>query len=184
MALFGKRKPVDLPAAELEPAQQIMPEDLPAGAAAAPALMPEQKTEKKRKKRSKPQDRTRLTRNKVVQIRLTEDEVTELKAAAGAAGMSMADYIMAGVNKSRRITLPGGGQILHELNKEGNNLNQAVMICHAAAKDGREPDITALLQAAERIEQAAQDLIDLQRRWEIEMSKEVTTNADREMQGE
>jgi hypothetical protein len=184
MALFGKKKPVDLPAAELEPAQQIMLEDPPAGAAAAPALMPEQKTEKKRKKRNKPQDRTRLTRNKVVQIRLTEDEVAELKAAAGAADMSMADYIMAGLNQSRRITLPGGGQILHELNKEGNNLNQAVMICHAAVKEEREPDITALLQAAERIEQAAQDLIDLQRRWDIEMSKEVKPDADREMQGE
>lgn len=183
MALFGKRKPVDLPAAELEPAQQIMPEDLPAGAAAAPASEPEMKTEK-RKKRSKPQDRTRLTRNKVVQIRLTEDEVTELKAAAGAAGMSMADYIMAGLNQSRRITLPGGGQILHELNKEGNNLNQAVMICHAAAKDGREPDIAALQKAADRIEQAAQDLIDLQRRWDIEMSKEVTPDADNEVRGE
>ena len=184
MALFGKRKPVDLPAAELEPARQIMPEDLPAGAAAAPASAPELKTEKKRKKRSKPQDRTRLTRNKVVQIRLTEDEVTELKAAAGAAGMSMADYIMAGVNQSRRITLPGGGQILNELNKEGNNLNQAVMICHAAAKDGREPDIAALQKAADRIEQAAQDLIDLQRRWDIEMSKEVTPDADNEVRGE
>lgn len=184
MALFGKKKPVDLPAAELEPAQQIMLEDPPAGAAAAPALMPEQKTEKKRKKRSKPQDRTRLTRNKVVQIRLTEDEVAELKAAAGAADMSMADYIMAGLNQSRRITLPGGGQILHELNKEGNNLNQAVMICHAAVKEEREPDITALLQAAERIEQAAQDLIDLQRRWDIEMSKEVKPDADNEVRGE
>lgn len=176
MALFGKKKPVDLPAAELTPAQQIMPEDPPAE--------PDLKTEKKRKRRGKPQDRTRLTRNKVAQIRLTEDEVTELKAAAAAADMSIADYIMAGVNKSRRITLPGGGQILHELNKEGNNLNQAVMICHAAVKDGREPDIAALQQAAERIEQAAQDLIDLQRRWEIEMSKEVTMDADREMQGE
>ena len=184
MALFGKKKPVDLPAAELTPAQQIMLEDPPAGAAAAPALMPEQKTEKKRKKRSKPQDRTRLTRNKVVQIRLTEDEVAELKAAAGAADMSMADYIMAGLNQSRRITLPGGGQILHELNKEGNNLNQAVMICHAAVKEEREPDITALLQAAERIEQAAQDLIDLQRRWDIEMSKEVKPDADNEVRGE
>ena len=91
---------------------------------------------------------------------------------------------LAGMMESRSITLPGGGQILHELNKEGNNLNQAVMICHAAAKDGREPDIAALQKAAERIEQAAQDLIDLQRRWGIEMSKEVTANADREMQGE
>lgn len=184
MALFGKKNLVDLPAAELVPAQQIMPEDLLTEVAAAPALEPELKIEKKRKRRGKPQDRTRLTRNKMVQIRLTEEEVSALKSAAAAADMSMADYIMAGVNKSRRITLPGGGQILHELNKEGNNLNQAVMICHAAAKDGREPDTTALLQAAERIEQAAQDLIDLQRRWGIEMSKEVTANADREMQGE
>lgn len=39
-----------------------------------------------KKRRGKPQDRSKLTRNKMVQIRMTEKEVSRLKEAAAAAG--------------------------------------------------------------------------------------------------
>ena len=50
------------------------------------------KLEEKKKKRTIPQDNAKRTRNSQVKIRLTEEEVAELKAAASAAGISLEEF--------------------------------------------------------------------------------------------
>lgn len=137
--------------------------------------------EKKRKRRGKPQDRTKLTRNRVVQIRLTEDEVTKLKAAAAAEHMTLADFVMAGLGEPRRIVLPGGGQIWSELVKEGRNLNQALGLCHIAMRDGTPLDLQKLQDAAAQLTETQARLRELVTKWDLEISekvKEVSSDAD------
>lgn len=137
--------------------------------------------EKKRKRRGKPQDRTKLTRNRVVQIRLTEDEVTKLKAAAAAEQMTLADFVMAGLGEPRRIVLPGGGQIWSELLKEGRNLNQALAVCHLAMKDGKPLDLQQLQDAAARVTETQTRFRELVAKWDLDISgkvEEVPGDAD------
>lgn len=50
------------------------------------------KLEEKKKKRTILQDDAKRTRNSQVKIRLTEEEVAELKAAASAAGISLEEF--------------------------------------------------------------------------------------------
>lgn len=139
---------------------------------------------KNRKRRGKPQDRTKLTRNRVVQIRLTEDEVTRLKAAAAAEQMTLADFVMAGLGEPRRIVLPGGGQIWSELVKEGRNLNMALRLCNFAMKDGAPLDLQQLNEAAANVLKAQTELSALVSKWDLEISekvKEVSSDADSEV---
>lgn len=160
------------------------PEATPEIREVASDLQPEQTVEaelispdpakKKRKRRGKPQDYSKLTRNSQVKIRLTKDEVAKLKSAAAAANMSMADFVIAGIDQERRIVLPGGGQIRTELFREGKNLNQALMLCHIAIREGQQPDIAAVTAAAAKVEQNLDRLTELIGNWEIDISQKVT----------
>lgn len=161
---------------EVTPAPPIVtPEkQQPAPPAAAPApAEPAQETEKKKKRRGNPQDFSKLTRNSQVKVRLTEEEVAELKAAAAAADMSLADFIMAGVHESRRIVVPGGGQIRAELFRQGKNLNQAIMLCHRAIREGQHPDIAAVTTAAGKVSQGLDQLAAWIEKWDAEISQQV-----------
>lgn len=138
------------------------------------------------KKKRKPQDPSRLTRSSQVKIRLTEEEVAELKAAAAGAGMSMADYIMAGVHQSRRIVIPGGAQVRAELLRQGKNLNQALMLCHLAKLEGKPVNIALVVKAAEMVSRAAERAADVFLTWDADISEqmEVVVDADRQVRSE
>lgn len=125
-----------------------------------------------KKRRNIPQDDTRRTRASQVKIRLTEEEVIELKAAASEARMSMADYIMAGVHDSRRIVVPGAIDLRKELIVEGRNLNQAMVAAYAAKKEGQTVDIKAIESAARRVESGLGKLDALLIKWDAELTKE------------
>lgn len=153
-----------------QPAQPVAVE--PVKPAPVAPVEPEQ-TEQKKKRRGKPQDYTKLTRNSQVKIRLTEDEVAKLKSAAAAANMSMADFIMAGIDQERRIVLPGGGKIRTELYREGKNLNQALMLCHKAMREGQQPDIASVMAAVAKVEQNLDRLAELIGNWDIDISQKV-----------
>jgi predicted DNA binding CopG/RHH family protein len=127
---------------------------------------------KKKKRRGKPQDRSRLTRNKVVQLRLTEAEVATLKSAAAAAGMSMADYVMAGVHESRRIVMAGAIDLRTEMLREGNNLNQALMLAYAARKEGRPADMERIQAAVAKVESNLDRMAELQEKWDADLTEE------------
>ncbi len=137
-----------------------------------------------KKRRGRPQDMSRLTRNKVVQVRLTEEEVAKLKSAAAAADMSVADFVMSGIEQSRRIVIPGAGQIYAELLRQGSNLNQALKVCHQARLDGQYVDPSGVIHAADRVDEGIDRLLELIQVWGAEISKEVTEDANHEMRSE
>lgn len=172
-------------AEEVTPAAPTVTENapaMPAAKAPEPAEpVPAQETEKKKKTRTKPQDFSKLTRNKVVQIRMTEDEIAQLKAAAADANMSMADFIMAGIHQERKVILPGGGNIWEQLQYLGRNLNQAQAQCNKAMKYDMAPDIDSVIRAANKVEEAIDQLLELKQTWDVKLSQEVKPNADSEM---
>lgn len=167
---FAKKKdtPEVTPAPPIVTPEEKQPQAQPAAAAPAEPAQ----TEKKKTRRGKPQDRSKLTRNKVVQIRLTEEEVAELKAAASAAGMSMADFVMAGVHESRRIVVPGAIDLRKELLREGNNLNQALMLAYAARKEGRPADLQSIQAAVAKVEDNLDQMAELLMKWDADLTEE------------
>ena len=160
-------------APEVTPAKPIVAleeKQLQAQPAVAAPAEPAQ-TEKKKSRRGKPQDRSKLTRDKMVQIRLTGEEVAELKAAATADGMSMADYIMAGVHESRRIVVPGAIDLRKELLREGNNLNQALILAYAARKEGRPADLQSIQAAVAKVEDNLDQMAELLMKWDVDLTQ-------------
>ena len=125
---------------------------------------------KEKTKRRKPQDRTKLTRNRQVQIRMTEQEVTIFKTAAKDSGMGLADFVLAGVNKSRRIVIPGAGELRAEVIRVGKNLNQAVMLAHYARQEGCRVDIGSIRTAAEKAEEAIDKMDNFITKWDINLT--------------
>lgn len=141
------------------------------------------------KKRAKPQDDTKRTRNSQVKIRLTVDEVAELKAAASAAGMSLADFVMAAAHDRKVIKLPGAIRLRKELIDEGRNLNQALRIAWLERKEGRPADLKAIQAAMAKVEQNLDRLGELILKWDIQLTeqtkpKEVNPDADNQVQGQ
>ena len=136
---------------------------------------------KENKKRRKPQDRTKLIRNRQVQIRLTEQEVSALKSAAKESEMTLADFVMSGVHQTRRIVVPGAGELRMEILRMGNNLNQALRLAHALRKEGKLIDIFSIEHAADRIEDALEKLQNWLIKWDVHITNKKGENADCEM---
>lgn len=131
----------------------------------------EEKVPKKR--RGKPQDYSKLKRNSQVKIRLTEEEVRRLKAAAADADMSMADYIMAGIDQSRRIVVTGAPELRKEVFRVGKNLNQSLMLAYTARKEGQPVDLQNLEKAAAKAEDVLEQLVELLIKWDAVLEKEI-----------
>lgn len=125
--------------------------------------------QKKKRRRKKPQDRSKLTRNKMVQIRMTAEEVAKLKAAAAAAGMSMADYIMAGIEQSRCVVVPGADDLRKEMVREGRNLNQALILAYRAQKEGQSADLRAIEDAAKKVDETIEKLDGWIQDWNVNL---------------
>lgn len=130
----------------------------------------EEKVPKKR--RGKPQDYSKLKRNSQVKIRLTEEEIRRLKAAAADADMSMADYIMAGIDQSRRIVVTGAPELRKEVFRVGKNLNQSLMLAYTARKEGQPVDLQNLEKAAAKAEDVLEQLVELLIKWDAVLEKE------------
>lgn len=122
------------------------------------------------KKRKKPQDRSKLTRNSQVQIRLTEEEVFALKTAAKENDMSLADFVMSGINQTRRIVVPGAGELRAEIIRVGNNLNQAVRIAHILRKEGKAVDAIGIELSADRAVDVLDELHIWLEKWDVDLA--------------
>lgn len=136
---------------------------------------PAEQEQKIKKKRRAPQDESKRKRNSQVKIRLTEEEVARLKAAAGDAGMSMADFIMAGIDHSRVVKVPGAAKIRKDLFRCGYNLNQAVKLGHIAKKEGKPVDIESILAAVEKMNDAFDRLDSFILKWDAYVADEFST---------
>ena len=117
-------------------------------------------------KRRKPQDRTKLTRNRVVQIRLTENEVAKLKEEARKSGMTLADFVMGGVSKRRQIVVQGAGELRAEIIRVGHNLNQALKLAYVLRKDGVQVDVARLEHAVSQVEETMEKLNNWKTMWD------------------
>lgn len=120
------------------------------------------KIEKKR--RSEPN----RVRNNSLRLRLSEDELALINERAAAAGVSRAEYIMRCVNGTPAVYLDGAKELLHELKKQGVNLNQAAKIANEL-HDTR--NLQALKIAISENQNARKMFVDFLEKWEIRLAK-------------
>lgn len=128
---------------------------------------------KTKKRRRKPQDRSKLTRNKAVQIRMTAEEVSRLKEAAAAAGMSMADFVMAGIEQRRVIKVPGAAKLRLELVRCHYGLNQANRLGNTAQKEGTPVDMGSILEASKKLGNVLGKIDDIVKKWDADITEEI-----------
>lgn len=171
MALWSRKKTLDQQPPEVTPVPAVTPEEEQPQAEPA--------AEETRKKRRK-QDLSKLTRNKVVQIRLTEEEVATLKGTASDAGMTLADFVMACCREKPIVTVTGVPELVLELRRQGTNLNQLARAANEQ-QDVRGLDLQA---AAAGAGMASQTVVDFCLRWEAEIQsmneKKVSQNGNNE----
>lgn len=139
----------------------------------SPITMDDDKTLQKEahpSKRRKPQDRSKLTRNSQVQIRLTEEEVATLKKAARENNMTLADFVMSGVSQTRRIVVPGAGDLRAEIIRVGNNLNQALRLAYIMRKEGKVIDVVSIEISADRAEEVLDKLQNWLNKWGADLT--------------
>ena len=117
-------------------------------------------------KRRKPQDRSKLTRNSQVQIRLTTEEVAVLKTAARENDMTLADYVMSSIHQRRKIVVPGAGELRSEIIRIGNNLNQALRLAYIQQKEGQKIDVNSIETAAVQAEAVLEKMQDWLTMWD------------------
>ena len=126
-----------------------------------------------KKRRGKPQDRSKLTRNKVVQIRMTEEEVSRLKEAAATADMSMADYILAGIEQRRVIKIPGAAKLRLEVIRCRHNLIQTNRLGNTANKEGTPVDMGSILETSKKIGDVLDQIDGFIRKWDADITEEI-----------
>ena len=86
--------------------------------------------------------------------------------------MSMADYIMAGIDQSRRIVVTGAPELRKEVFRVGKNLNQSLMLAYTARKEGQPVDLQNLEKAAAKAEDVLEQLVELLIKWDAVLEKE------------
>lgn len=108
-------------------------------------------------------------RNKTIQIRLTADEISELKAAAAAVDQSVADFVMAAArnNEKRVLVATELPQVLYELRKQGNNLNQLTRLANAI----KNIDSDSLKKAIEDCHKARIEIVELIKKYGIKLKE-------------
>lgn len=121
-------------------------------------------------KKRKPQDRSKLTRNRQVQIRLTDEEAFALRTAAKENQMTLADFILAGVNQSRRIVIPGAAPLRVEVIRVGRNLNQALAVARYAQQNGYTIDVAYLQNTVKKVESVIERLNNLITMWNVDLN--------------
>ena len=118
-------------------------------------------------KRRKPQDRSRLTRNSQVQIRLTKMEVATLKAAVKENDMTLADFVMSSIHQRRRIVVPGAGELRAELIRVGTNLNQVLKLAYIMREERKAIDIVSIEHAANQVADSLEKLNTWLTMWDV-----------------
>lgn len=105
-----------------------------------------------------------------MQIRLTTEEVAALKSAARENDMTLADFVMSGVNQTRRIVVPGAGDLRAEVIHVGNNLNQALKLAYIMRKEGKVIDAVSIEISADRAEEVLDNLQNWLNKWDVDLT--------------
>ena len=122
-------------------------------------------------KRKMPQDESKLTRNSQIKIRLSKQEVDEVKSVVSEAEMTLADFLMFAVRQKHIVKIPGVLELRGELIREGRNLNQALMLAHIARKEGKPADMQSIRDAALKVEKNLDLLTDLLIKWDVDLTE-------------
>lgn len=125
------------------------------------------------KRRGKPQDRSKLTRSKVVQIRMTEEEVSRLKEAAAAAGMSMADFVMSGIEQRVVVKIPGAARLRLEVVRCHYDLNQANKLSRLAYNEGKPVDAQGILETSKKLGDVLDNIDGFIKKWDADITEKL-----------
>lgn len=108
-------------------------------------------------------------RNKTIQIRLTADEISELKSAAASVDQSVADFVIAAARKEEKRVLVATElpQVLFELRKQGNNLNQLTKLANSI----HSIDVEVFKKAIEDCQKVRTELVELIKKYGIKLKK-------------
>ena len=82
------------------------------------------------RKRANPQDNQKRTRRHLLSVRLTEEELFEIKDKARFAGMTLTDWLLRASREQEIIQVEGLADLYLELSRQGNNLNQIARLLH------------------------------------------------------
>lgn len=69
-------------------------------------------------------------RNVQTNIRMTEDEIEQIKKKAKKANMTFSNYVIASALNKDIVVIDGIKDFTHQLSKVGTNINQLTMLCH------------------------------------------------------
>jgi len=69
-------------------------------------------------------------RNVQTNIRMTQEEVEQIKKKANKANMTFSNYVIASSLNKEVVVIDGIKDFTHQLSKIGTNLNQLTMLCH------------------------------------------------------
>ena len=75
-------------------------------------------------------EKGKRTRAIPMTIRMTESEKELIDGKVKASGMSKTDYLIKALSDKPIVSVANGAEILSELKRQGNNLNQAVKNCY------------------------------------------------------
>ena len=82
------------------------------------------------RKRANPQDNQKRTRRHLLSVRLTEEELFEIKDKARFAGMTLTDWLLSASREQEIIQVEGLADLYLDLSRQGNNLNQIARLLH------------------------------------------------------
>lgn len=69
-------------------------------------------------------------RNVQTNIRMTEDEIEQIKKKAKKANMTFSNYVIASAINKDIVVIDGIKDFTNQLSKVGTNINQLTMLCH------------------------------------------------------
>ena len=102
---------------------------------------------------------------------MTEEEVSRLKEAAAAAGMSMADFIMAGIEQRRVVKIPGVARLRLEVVRCHYDLNQANKLSRLANNEGKPVDAQGILEASKKVGDVLGKIDGFIKKWDAEITE-------------
>ena len=136
-------------------------------------------SESAHKKRNKPQDESKLTRNKQIKIRLTEAERELVKKTAANAHLSLAGYLVACARNKPIVLIEEGARLRSELIREGANLNYALYLANVARKKGEAVDWQSIQNTIAKVSANLDLFATLIKKWDADISIQV--EQDKEM---
>lgn len=118
-------------------------------------------------KRKNPQNDSRRTRSEILKLRLTHEEKQLISDNALKAETNITEYILASINNSPIVVVEKIPELLVELLRQGNNLNQLVRIAHQT----HSQDVFGVEEAVKKCYEAHEKLMKFCEEWDVKIKK-------------